>query len=315
MPINKILAANNQLYAGQDSLKYLGHASIKIKTSEGVVIYIDPFKGTDYQDPADLILVTHQHFDHNAINLVNQKFSCMVITNNEAIKNGVYQSFSIGNIKIDAVAAYNNYHPKAQCVGYIIESNSVKIYHAGDTGKINEMADLAIKNIDYALLPMDGTYTMTPEEATQAANMINAKYDIPIHTTSSEPFPLSDAIVARFTAPGKLVVRVGESIELKKTSTSVDYNRPFPSKFNLEQNYPNPFNPSTVIRYQLPMNSQVSLKIYDLMGREVATLILEFQNAGLYDITWNAGKITSGIYYYKLVAGSFVETKKLTLLK
>ena len=88
-----------------------------------------------------------------------------------------------------------------------------------------------------------------------------------------------------------------------------------PESFGLSQNYPNPFNPSTVISYQLPVSGQVSLKIYDMLGREVQTLVNETQAAGRYSVRFNAANLSSGTYFYKLQAGSFVQTKKLTFLK
>ena len=197
-----------------DSLKYLGHSFVKIKTMDGTVIYIDPFTVHEYADSADIVLITHEHYDHNDLTCIKQRSTCQVIRSANANQNGVYQSFTIGNIKITkitGVAAYNNqprnltYHLKSQCVGYIVEFDGIKLYHAGDTGNIPEMADLASQNITYALLPMDGIYTMTPEEATQAAAMIQAKCDIPIHTMPP-PDTYSDANVARFTSPHKLIV-------------------------------------------------------------------------------------------------------------
>ena len=88
-----------------------------------------------------------------------------------------------------------------------------------------------------------------------------------------------------------------------------------PTVFALEQNYPNPFNPSTVINYQLPVTNYVSLKVYDAIGREVATLVNEVQEAGYYSAPFDASKISSGIYFFKLQAGSFVQTKKMMLTK
>jgi len=88
-----------------------------------------------------------------------------------------------------------------------------------------------------------------------------------------------------------------------------------PNTWALEQNYPNPFNPSTVISYQLPMTTNVSLKIYDLLGKEIATLVNEKQSAGWKEVEWNAHNISSGIYFYKLQAGNFVETKKMMVIK
>ena len=88
-----------------------------------------------------------------------------------------------------------------------------------------------------------------------------------------------------------------------------------PNQFALNQNYPNPFNPSTVISYQLPVNSDVTLKIYDVLGKEVTTLVNEDKPAGSYQIDFNAGGLSSGIYFYRLQAGDFVQTRKMILLK
>jgi hypothetical protein len=88
-----------------------------------------------------------------------------------------------------------------------------------------------------------------------------------------------------------------------------------PSSFVLHQNYPNPFNPSTIISFSIPSRSFVSLRIFDLIGRRVATLINEYQNAGTHFATFNATNLSSGIYFYRLQAGSFSETKKLVLQK
>jgi hypothetical protein len=88
-----------------------------------------------------------------------------------------------------------------------------------------------------------------------------------------------------------------------------------PSKFNLAQNYPNPFNPSTTISFSLPSKSFVSLKIFDVVGREVATLVSQELSAGNYKQQWNANGMPSGVYFYRLQSGSFTETKKLILLK
>ena len=73
-----------------------------------------------------------------------------------------------------------------------------------------------------------------------------------------------------------------------------------PKKFVLNQNYPNPFNPSTVISYQLPMSSQVTLKVYDMLGKEVTTLVDAKQDAGTYKKEWNAAKLASGVYFYRI---------------
>ena len=88
-----------------------------------------------------------------------------------------------------------------------------------------------------------------------------------------------------------------------------------PTEFLLSQNYPNPFNPSTSIQYAVSSRQFVSLKVYDLLGREVATLVDEEKPAGNYEVEFNGADLTSGIYFYQLHAGSFVETRKMVLLR
>ena len=88
-----------------------------------------------------------------------------------------------------------------------------------------------------------------------------------------------------------------------------------PKSFALSQNYPNPFNPSTIIEYQLPKSGNVSLVVYDLTGSKVQTLEDGFKQAGSYQISFNASNLSSGVYFYKLTAGDFVSTKKMTLIK
>jgi len=89
----------------------------------------------------------------------------------------------------------------------------------------------------------------------------------------------------------------------------------FPSDFTLEQNYPNPFNPSTNIRFSLPEANQVTLKVYDMLGQEVATLVNQFMNAGTFEISFDASNLPTGIYMYSLTAGNFNSVKKMMLIK
>ena len=85
--------------------------------------------------------------------------------------------------------------------------------------------------------------------------------------------------------------------------------------FALSQNYPNPFNPSTTIRYDILNSGIVTLKIYDILGREVKTLVNQYENGGTYDVNFDASNFSSGVYFYQLRAGSFISTKKMILLK
>lgn len=92
-------------------------------------------------------------------------------------------------------------------------------------------------------------------------------------------------------------------------------DNPIPSNYNLSQNYPNPFNPSTSINFDIPYQSYVTLKVYDLLGREVDKLVSEELNSGSYNIVWNAENLSSGVYFYSLVTENFTDTKKMVLLK
>jgi len=96
---------------------------------------------------------------------------------------------------------------------------------------------------------------------------------------------------------------------------SVDDNLYTLNNFNLHQNYPNPFNPATTIKYQIPEVNFVTIKVYDVLGIEITTLVNEEKPAGRYEVDFDATELTSGVYFYKLEAGSFVETKKMVLLK
>lgn len=88
-----------------------------------------------------------------------------------------------------------------------------------------------------------------------------------------------------------------------------------PKAYELSQNYPNPFNPSTTIEFSIPTDASVSLKIYDILGKEAAVLVNEQRSAGTYIVNWNASNFSSGVYFYKLNAGNFTQTKKMFLAK
>ncbi|MFN3345700.1 MAG: T9SS type A sorting domain-containing protein, partial [Chloroherpetonaceae bacterium] len=120
-------------------------------------------------------------------------------------------------------------------------------------------------------------------------------------------------------ASGKLFYRL-KQIDFNgafQYSNVIEVNLVVPEKFELAQNYPNPFNPTTVIMYQLPLSSDVKLEVFDVLGRKVATLVNARQEAGSYVANFNASayNLTSGVYFYRLQAGNFTETKKMMLVK
>jgi L-ascorbate metabolism protein UlaG (beta-lactamase superfamily) len=172
-----------------EKIVWLGHDGFRIDASK--TVYIDPYQISDGPE-ADLILITHEHFDHcspDDVAKVQHSGSVIVTEKDSATKLSgdvrvvkVGETLSIDNVKIEAVAAYNTnkeFHPKSNgWLGFIVEIDGVKVYHAGDTDFIPEMNNF---NTDIALLPVSGTYVMTADEAVEAALAINPKIAIPMH--------------------------------------------------------------------------------------------------------------------------------------
>jgi hypothetical protein len=98
-------------------------------------------------------------------------------------------------------------------------------------------------------------------------------------------------------------------------TVKVDEVKQLPTEIRLNQNYPNPFNPTTTIIYEIPEKSIVTLKVYDILGNEITTLLNEEKQPGSYKVNWNANSISSGIYFYTLSAGNYFSTKKMVLIK
>ena len=97
--------------------------------------------------------------------------------------------------------------------------------------------------------------------------------------------------------------------------TDVEEEVSIPLSYTLTQNYPNPFNPGTTIKYSIPTQSKVIIKVFDILGNEIETLVNEEKTAGTYELTWTIANLPSGVYFYKLQAGNFIQTKKMVLLK
>lgn len=202
----------------ENTLYYLGHASLRIVTSEGKVIYIDPYMGSNYDLSADLVLVTHSHYDHNEVSKIkNRNNGFQLITEKDALVSGEYNSFDLGYVKVQAVeAGYNSYHDEKVCVGYVLTlPDGIKIYIAGDTSLTPQMEEIGTWGIDYAFFPCDGTYTMNIDEALEAAKKVGAKHSIPYHTIS-DGSPFDENIVNKFNIDSKLIIRPDEEIVLKK---------------------------------------------------------------------------------------------------
>ena len=194
-------------------LLYQGHGSFRLTSSNGVVVFIDPFIGEGYNLPADIILVTHQHEDHNQIKLITPKPGCTLITNVEALTGGKHNIFSLHDMEIEAVeAGYNQGHSPDECVGFIITVDGLKLYFCGDTSKTPQMAEFAARNIDYAFLCADGFYNMNLEEAAECAQLIGARHNVPVHLKPGELFDRDMA--EQFKGPNRLIIEAGKEVEL-----------------------------------------------------------------------------------------------------
>ncbi len=195
---------------------WLGHSSVMIEGEK--IIYIDPWKLKGPENKADIILISHSHYDHLSVEDVEkiQKEDTVVVAtpdsarqlsgNVEIIKPG--DKLRIGDIKIEAVPAYNTnkpFHPRENgWVGFIVTINGKRIYYCGDTDLIPEMDAI---RADIMLVPIGGTYTMTPEEAAMAVNSIGPDIVVPLHY---------DDIVGSQEDARKLVKLCGPPVEIKK---------------------------------------------------------------------------------------------------
>lgn len=193
-------------------LLFQGHGSYRIITESGFVIYVDPFMGSGYEQPADLVLITHEHFDHNDLSLIKSKKTTRIIRSSDAIKNGEYQTFEHKGLKIEAVEAYNKNHKKEECVGYILTLDGVTLYGLGDTSETEQMKTFKSRSLDWALFPTDGKFNMSPEEASRCAGIIGAKHNIPIHMMPGQLF--DTGMAEMFKPEGRVIVKPGETITL-----------------------------------------------------------------------------------------------------
>jgi L-ascorbate metabolism protein UlaG (beta-lactamase superfamily) len=193
-------------------LLYQGHGSFRLTANDNRVVYIDPFAGKGYEEPADIILVTHQHGDHNKVAMCAKNTGCWVITNKDALAGGKHNSFDINGILIQAVVAKNLMHSPKKCVGYIITIDGVKIYASGDTSKTKQMETFADMKLDYAVFCGDGFFNMGLNEAAECAKIVGAKHNIIIHLKPGALFSRKKA--EKWDAPNKIIIEPREEIIL-----------------------------------------------------------------------------------------------------
>ena len=191
-------------------LLYQGHGSYRIVSNEGVVIYVDPYAGEGYHMPADIVIVTHEHSDHNQVDLVTLKDDGVILRHGDLFVDGEYLIKKIKKVMIEGTPAENKNHTREECVGFILTVDGITLYGAGDTNYYPEME--SFNDLDYALLPVDGIYNMSAQEASRCAHVIDSRYFIPIHTS---PTQLYDEDIAKsFKSPHALYMKPGERLKL-----------------------------------------------------------------------------------------------------
>lgn len=156
-------------------------------------------------------------------------------------------------------------------------------------------------------------YTESIANGSQEISINSGEYPVALKAIGTD-FTIKDVVSGRLfnrtVRNGETAIITNPAIKKLKISSIVA-----PKEFALYQNYPNPFNPSTTINFQVPVTAQVTLKVFDVLGNEVITIVNEVKQAGSYDVTFNGAGLSSGVYFYQLKARNFIDTKKLTLIK
>ena len=191
-------------------LYYQGHGSYRLISDDGFVVYVDPYAGKGYDQEADLIIVTHEHGDHNQIGLVTLKRDGVILRHGDLFDGKAYNTFKFGNVSVTGTPAENRNHPRERCVGFIMTIDGKRLYGGGDTSYFPEME--AFKDLDYALLPSDGIYNMDIREAARCADLIDTKVAIPIHMAPGKLF--DRRIAKKFKTRKALIVEPDETITL-----------------------------------------------------------------------------------------------------
>ena len=199
---------------------YQGHGSYRFISDDGTVIYVDPFAGEGYDVPADVILVTHEHFDHTQVDKMPHADGCEIFRAADVHPSpDEYLSIETHGIRATAVQAYNKNHPIDECVGFVIEIDGLSFYASGDTSMTEDMKSgkLAALGLDYAVFCADGFYNMDVDEASECARLVDAEHNIPIHIVPmddpDDPAQLFDVQRAeQFQARGRIILEPGDAL-------------------------------------------------------------------------------------------------------
>ncbi len=204
------------------TMLYQGHGSYRFTLNDGTVVYVDPFAGEGYDVPADLIFVTHEHFDHNQVDKMPHNEGCKIIRAADIHPTPhEYLTLESHGVRASAVQACNKNHPIDACVGLVLEIDGMSFYASGDTSMTDDMKSgkLAAMAIDYAVFPGDGFYNMDVAEASECARLVDAQHNIPVHLVPiddpDDPAQLfSQEQAEAFSARGRIILKPGDELKL-----------------------------------------------------------------------------------------------------
>ncbi len=286
----------------------------------------------------DLILITHNHGDHFSTSAVNTHLSnnpnakliapppvantfsgSQVVNVNPSF--GQSESLTVNDIELEVLNlrhfnAFGNDFSGVQNYGFLIKLGGTNILHLGDVDMAEDNFQnfgLAQRGIDVVLIPTfnsEAHFQTSHKEALM--NQIQPDNIIGLHLLSGSIASIRNTVNSFY--PGATVF-TSPLQTFSLSVTDVANEESLPNNFSLKQNYPNPFNPSTNISFSIPKEGFTRLKIYNIAGEEVSTLINQQLFAGEYNITFNSTGLPSGIYFYRLTTKEYSETKKMILLK
>lgn len=200
---------------------YQGHGSYRFVLDDKTVVYVDPYAGEGYDIPANLVLVTHEHFDHNQVDKMPFAADFAVIRAAAVHPDAdTFLTIERHGVRITAVQACNENHSIDKCVGFVLGFDGITFYASGDTSMTEDMRSgkLAEMGIDYAVFPADGFYNMDVSEASECARLVNARHSIPVHIVpvhdADNPELFDRARAELFDVPGRIILEPGDELEL-----------------------------------------------------------------------------------------------------
>lgn len=203
----------------------------------------------------------------------------------------------------------------SQSNGYLFAGTTAGVFRTSDNGATWVSADSGLSSVTVRSLCLDSAqhlFAATPGGVFRSVDLGGewAQANSGLHDLNVYSLAIAqDGHLFAGTASGQIYRSVGSTNSIRQASAGNT------REFALDQNYPDPFNPSTIISYQLPMNTFVTLEVYDMLGRRVTTLVNEKENAGTHSVMFNGSFLSSGVYLYRLQTGTYSETKKFVLLK